>query len=178
MGLSSVMVFLFHKLEHYHVEFITVFPWIQCYFELVNTHLENNIGRHIFGPEAIFGWDLAVIRRIFLEKCSVHYIYNTMGVLVIDYSCDIWLYPTIHGYSCDIWLYFRGVCISDLIPFYLGKLFRQSRVSDDVLTKVSPSPTFLLMGSFYHFVILTICTSSVLIIGPQNMNGVGSINFF
>lgn len=41
--------------------------------------------------------------------------------------------------------YFRGVCISDLIPFYLGKLFRKSRASDDILSKVSPTPTFLLL---------------------------------
>ena len=31
----------------------------------------------------------------------------------------------------------RGVCISDMIPFYLGKLFRQSGASDDVYSKVS-----------------------------------------
>lgn len=29
-----------------------------------------------------------------------------------------------------------GVCISDLIPFYLGKLFRKSRASDDILSKL------------------------------------------
>ncbi|MBA0825848.1 hypothetical protein Goarm_010762 [Gossypium armourianum] len=31
---------------------------------------------------------------------------------------------------------FRGVCISDMIPFYLGKLFRESGASDDVCSKV------------------------------------------
>lgn len=30
----------------------------------------------------------------------------------------------------------RGVCLSDMIPFYLGKLFRQSGASDDVCAKV------------------------------------------
>lgn len=30
----------------------------------------------------------------------------------------------------------RGVCLSDMIPFYLGKLFRQSGASDDVCSKV------------------------------------------
>jgi hypothetical protein len=34
------------------------------------------------------------------------------------------------GHSC------RGVCISDMIPFYLGKLFRQSGVSGDISSKV------------------------------------------
>ncbi|KAL6217725.1 hypothetical protein ACLB2K_010942 [Fragaria x ananassa] len=37
--------------------------------------------------------------------------------------------------STTLWVYW-GVCISDLIPFYLGKLFRQSRASDDVLSKL------------------------------------------
>lgn len=30
----------------------------------------------------------------------------------------------------------RGVCISDMVPFYLGKLFRNSGASDDVCSKV------------------------------------------
>jgi hypothetical protein len=34
------------------------------------------------------------------------------------------------GHSC------RGVCISDMIPFYLGKLFRRSGVSGDISSKV------------------------------------------
>ncbi|KAF8088532.1 hypothetical protein N665_0538s0027 [Sinapis alba] len=33
------------------------------------------------------------------------------------------------------WVYW-GVCISDMIPFYLGKLFRQSGASDDVCSKM------------------------------------------
>ncbi|ESQ56418.1 hypothetical protein EUTSA_v10025557mg [Eutrema salsugineum] len=33
------------------------------------------------------------------------------------------------------WVYW-GVCISDMIPFYLGKLFRQSGGSDDVCSKL------------------------------------------
>ncbi|XP_013725026.1 inner membrane protein BB_0250-like [Brassica napus] len=33
------------------------------------------------------------------------------------------------------WVYW-GVCISDMIPFYLGKLFRQSGSSDDVCSKL------------------------------------------
>ncbi|CAA7023947.1 unnamed protein product [Microthlaspi erraticum] len=33
------------------------------------------------------------------------------------------------------WVYW-GVCISDMIPFYLGKLFRQSGASDDVCSKL------------------------------------------
>ncbi|KAG5398194.1 hypothetical protein IGI04_020008 [Brassica rapa subsp. trilocularis] len=32
--------------------------------------------------------------------------------------------------------YLGGVCISDMIPFYLGKLFRQSGASDDVCSKL------------------------------------------
>jgi hypothetical protein len=30
----------------------------------------------------------------------------------------------------------RGVCLSDMIPFYIGKLFRQSGASDDVCSKL------------------------------------------
>ena len=30
----------------------------------------------------------------------------------------------------------RGVCISDMIPFYLGKFFRQTRASEDISNKV------------------------------------------
>ncbi|KAJ0244713.1 Transmembrane protein [Hirschfeldia incana] len=33
------------------------------------------------------------------------------------------------------WVYW-GVCISDMIPFYLGKLFRESGASDDVCSKM------------------------------------------
>ncbi|KAF7825762.1 DedA family [Senna tora] len=36
------------------------------------------------------------------------------------------------------WVYW-GVCISDLIPFYLGKLFRQSGASDDVSSRIGIS---------------------------------------
>ncbi|KAL4597305.1 hypothetical protein ACB092_12G223800 [Castanea dentata] len=37
--------------------------------------------------------------------------------------------------STILWVYW-GVCISDLIPFYLGKLFRQSGASDDVCSRL------------------------------------------
>ncbi|KAH0855043.1 hypothetical protein HID58_020523 [Brassica napus] len=37
------------------------------------------------------------------------------------------------------WVYW-GVCISDMIPFYLGKLFRQSGSSDDVCSKSKENP--------------------------------------
>lgn len=37
--------------------------------------------------------------------------------------------------STVLWVYW-GVCISDMIPFYLGKLFRQSGASDDLYSKV------------------------------------------
>lgn len=37
--------------------------------------------------------------------------------------------------STVTWVYW-GVCISDMIPFYLGKLFRQTRASDDVCAKL------------------------------------------
>ncbi|GMH30933.1 hypothetical protein Nepgr_032776 [Nepenthes gracilis] len=37
--------------------------------------------------------------------------------------------------STVLWIYW-GVCISDMIPFYLGKLFRQSGASDDVCSKL------------------------------------------
>ncbi|ANM66768.1 transmembrane protein [Arabidopsis thaliana] len=33
------------------------------------------------------------------------------------------------------WVYW-GVCLSDMIPFYIGKLFRQSGASDDVCSKL------------------------------------------
>ncbi|PON60805.1 DedA family [Trema orientale] len=37
--------------------------------------------------------------------------------------------------STILWVYW-GVCISDLIPFYFGKLFKQSGASDDVCSKL------------------------------------------
>ncbi|XVE78086.1 hypothetical protein DITRI_Ditri13aG0115700 [Diplodiscus trichospermus] len=40
--------------------------------------------------------------------------------------------------STVLWVYW-GVCISDMIPFYLGKLFRQSGASDDVCSKLGIS---------------------------------------
>lgn len=42
---------------------------------------------------------------------------------------------------------FRGVCISDLIPFYLGKLFRQSGASDDVCSRVSSA---YMLPNYFH----------------------------
>ncbi|KAJ8899244.1 hypothetical protein K2173_012832 [Erythroxylum novogranatense] len=40
-----------------------------------------------------------------------------------------------HVISTVLWIYW-GVCISDMIPFYLGKLFRQSGASQDVCSKL------------------------------------------
>ncbi|KAF8402096.1 hypothetical protein HHK36_013048 [Tetracentron sinense] len=37
--------------------------------------------------------------------------------------------------STVLWVYW-GVCISDMVPFYLGKLFRRSGASDDVCLKL------------------------------------------
>ncbi|WCJ38073.1 hypothetical protein M5689_019151 [Euphorbia peplus] len=37
--------------------------------------------------------------------------------------------------STILWVYW-GVCISDMIPFYLGKLFRESGATDDICSKV------------------------------------------
>jgi len=39
---------------------------------------------------------------------------------------------------------FRGVCISDVIPFYLGKLFRQTGASEDLCSKVCFAPIAVL----------------------------------
>ncbi|XP_028773642.1 uncharacterized protein LOC114730690 isoform X2 [Neltuma alba] len=40
--------------------------------------------------------------------------------------------------ALNVWvcLFHWGVCISDMVPFYLGKLFRRSGVSDDVSTRL------------------------------------------
>ncbi|KAJ9548054.1 hypothetical protein OSB04_020597 [Centaurea solstitialis] len=40
--------------------------------------------------------------------------------------------------STVLWVYW-GVCISDMVPFYLGKLFKKSGASDDVYSKVGIS---------------------------------------
>ncbi|GFP96112.1 hypothetical protein PHJA_001755300 [Phtheirospermum japonicum] len=37
--------------------------------------------------------------------------------------------------STVVWVYW-GVCISDMIPFYLGKIFRKSGASDDICSKL------------------------------------------
>ncbi|KAI3801142.1 hypothetical protein L1987_29245 [Smallanthus sonchifolius] len=43
-----------------------------------------------------------------------------------------------HILSTVLWVYW-GVCISDMIPFYLGKLFKKSGASDDVYSKLGIS---------------------------------------
>uniref|UniRef100_A0A8R7QRM4 Uncharacterized protein n=1 Tax=Triticum urartu TaxID=4572 RepID=A0A8R7QRM4_TRIUA len=40
--------------------------------------------------------------------------------------------------STVLWVYW-GVCISDMVPFYLGKLFRQTRASEDIYSKLGIS---------------------------------------
>uniref|UniRef100_A0A803KPY3 Uncharacterized protein n=1 Tax=Chenopodium quinoa TaxID=63459 RepID=A0A803KPY3_CHEQI len=40
--------------------------------------------------------------------------------------------------STVLWVYW-GVCISDMIPFYVGKLFKQSGASDDLCSKLGVS---------------------------------------
>ncbi|MFQ6625586.1 hypothetical protein Gotur_006011 [Gossypium turneri] len=47
------------------------------------------------------------------------------GLFISEEALNIWVCP-LH------W----GVCISDMIPFYLGKLFRESGASDDVCSKL------------------------------------------
>ncbi|KAI3772887.1 hypothetical protein L6452_04081 [Arctium lappa] len=43
-----------------------------------------------------------------------------------------------HILSTVLWVYW-GVCISDMVPFYLGKLFKKSGASDDVYSKLGIS---------------------------------------
>ncbi|KVI12299.1 uncharacterized protein LOC112507413 [Cynara cardunculus var. scolymus] len=43
-----------------------------------------------------------------------------------------------HILSTVLWVYW-GVCISDMVPFYLGKLFKKSGASEDVYSKVGIS---------------------------------------
>ncbi|KAJ0796591.1 putative SNARE associated golgi family protein [Helianthus annuus] len=43
-----------------------------------------------------------------------------------------------HIFSTVLWVYW-GVCISDMIPFYLGRLFKKSGASDDVYSKLGIS---------------------------------------
>ncbi|XP_076916398.1 uncharacterized protein LOC143576095 [Bidens hawaiensis] len=43
-----------------------------------------------------------------------------------------------HILSTVLWVYW-GVCISDMIPFYLGRLFKKSGASDDVYSKLGIS---------------------------------------
>lgn len=37
--------------------------------------------------------------------------------------------------STVLWIYW-GVCISDMVPFYMGKLFRQTRASENISSKI------------------------------------------
>ncbi|KAG0462612.1 hypothetical protein HPP92_021088 [Vanilla planifolia] len=41
-----------------------------------------------------------------------------------------------HILSTVLWVYW-GVCISDMIPFYLGRLFRQTKTSEDICSKIN-----------------------------------------
>ncbi|KAL6511123.1 hypothetical protein OROGR_022247 [Orobanche gracilis] len=38
--------------------------------------------------------------------------------------------------ALNIWVGWEGVCISDMIPFYIGKIFGQSGASDDICSKL------------------------------------------
>ncbi|XP_047081124.1 uncharacterized protein LOC124691886 [Lolium rigidum] len=40
--------------------------------------------------------------------------------------------------STVLWVYW-GVCISDMVPFYLGKLFRKTKASEDIYSKLGVS---------------------------------------
>ncbi|KAJ6941722.1 hypothetical protein NC651_007478 [Populus alba x Populus x berolinensis] len=50
------------------------------------------------------------------------------GLFISEEALNIWVCPI-----------YWGVCISDMIPFYLGKLFKQSGASDDVCSKLGIS---------------------------------------
>ncbi|XP_030933827.1 uncharacterized protein LOC115959529 isoform X3 [Quercus lobata] len=67
----------------------------------------------------------------FTESFSRNAPYIISSIL-IDSGCEAYQYCLQECCSSS----FRGVCISDLIPFYLGKLFRQSGASDDVCSRL------------------------------------------
>ncbi|PNY05611.1 hypothetical protein L195_g002065 [Trifolium pratense] len=76
--------------------------------------------------------------------------------------------------STVLWVYW-GVCISDLIPFYLGKLFRQSGASADVTSRglFTPQPpaaaqqTFGLEQSVHLLLLFLVVSTQQLGIGKE-----------
>ena len=57
---------------------------IKCCLKM-NDLWAYNLGWHNFSTDAVFGWDMAIFCWIFLEKCSVHNIHSSVGILV---SCS------------------------------------------------------------------------------------------
>lgn len=52
----------FHKLKYLTLNLsLFLSPCFQSRFELVSNFFENNLGWHIFGSNAVFGRDMAVI---------------------------------------------------------------------------------------------------------------------
>lgn len=47
----------------------------------------------------------------------------------------------------------RGVCISDMIPFYIGKIFRKSGATDDISSKVCSAGYFDLHKFCMHIML-------------------------
>lgn len=94
----------------------------------------NNTGSNVNS-----GWDVAIFCRVFLSECSLYNVYCVLGLLVKMQFLLLKQHNSFHG-SYLIFLlatWKKGVCISDMIPFYLGKLFRESGPSDDVCSKVT-----------------------------------------
>lgn len=131
LGLCFSLVLLFYILMC-----LLVFP-VELKTPLLLRYL---LGWYVNSKASVARRNMAVVCWIFLKECSVHHINRSMGLLVISNSIKhlftsfihIVLYSTKKTTDC-----FRGVCISDMIPFYLGKLFRQSGASADVTSRVS-----------------------------------------
>ncbi|KAG8058318.1 hypothetical protein GUJ93_ZPchr0002g25171 [Zizania palustris] len=56
------------------------------------------------------------------------------GLFISEEALNVWVGISL-ARTLLLWVYW-GVCISDMVPFYLGKLFRQTRASEDISSKI------------------------------------------
>ncbi|WVZ77581.1 hypothetical protein U9M48_025434 [Paspalum notatum var. saurae] len=70
-------------------------------------------------------------KKVIIPECTPGWVYFCLlmaagfGLFISEEALNVWVCP----------LYW-GVCISDMVPFYIGKLFRQTRASKDISSKI------------------------------------------
>lgn len=68
-----------------------------------------------------------------------------MGLIELFFFLFLFLFLF---FLCLVNFISRGVCISDMIPYYLGRMFRKTKASEDICTKVC-GRCFMFYGSYF-----------------------------